>query len=282
MRIDCPSSPSTLQSAFGFPVPFSYGCQLAEACRLRPAQPHAALEPVGLYALDAAGVSAEDGTPYGYADTPVELFVFAWTGVDGGHIAFIVDNLPTDNLELPIAEWYPNNPKGRLLGSDLAQFLQVWIGITRTQESDLAAALADRFSFGIPDDPEAILFDVSVRRDLAATPTLDGLGVELPRGTVDEEYVRSVSWLALDREDPQGWRAPLREASKRLARGEPGTALVLARNARHLWWRADWRSGRDVIRETSTVLVEAYASLHRQHLAARVVSATDWALEQVG
>lgn len=281
MRICCPPDPSALQSAFGFSVPSSYVGLLAEACRFRPAQPQSALEPVGLFAIDAAGVSAEDGTPYGYADTPVELFVFAWTGVDGGHVGFIVDELPTGNRELPVAEWYPNSPKGRLLGLDLAQFLQAWIGITESQDSDLAAALADRFSFGIPDDPAAILIDVSVCRDLAATPTLDGLGVELPSGTVDPEYLSSVTWPASDREDPHGWKGHLREASRRLARGEAGTALVLARNARHLWWRADWRSGRNVIRETSTVLSAAYGSLHRQHLAARVVSRTDWALEHV-
>jgi hypothetical protein len=114
-------------------------------------------------------------------------------------------------------------------------------------------------------------------------PTVDGIGARLPEETIDREYIAGLSWPSRDSRPRSG--APdlsrLTEARRRLEAGEPGTALVLARNIRHLHWYDDWKSGRRCLCETGEILEEAYRRLKRRRAAHNIRVQTDWDLANV-
>jgi len=95
---------------FGFPVPRTYYRFLEIAFQIAPDDPWNVFENLGFHALDATRANPEFVDPgHDYADTPSEAFIFAWAGGDGAHYAFIVDDLPSHAVELPIVEINPSS-----------------------------------------------------------------------------------------------------------------------------------------------------------------------------
>jgi hypothetical protein len=104
----------------------------------------------------------------------------------------------------------------------------------------------------------------------------------LPEETVDRSFLDSIDWPAKD--DISTTLSPpqlLDEADRRLAIGECGTALVIARNYRQLHYYDDWKEGRLIIRRTSEIMEQAYTSLGRHHLVKKIRDQTEWAIANV-
>jgi hypothetical protein len=280
-----------LSDRFGFPVPPSYQELIALAFELVPLDPWNAFEPIEFFSLHVTCANPDFEYPgHDYADTPVEVQVIGWTGTDGGHYGFLVDDLPGEPQELPIVECYPDNGC-RIFGLTLSEFLGVFLAEQYIEEPPedtperqrIMQAVIERFGVVIPDDFEAALAEVwRKRRMQGAIPTVDGCGVMLPEETVDRSYLDSIDWPAKDA-FPSRMSPPelLDEAEHRLAAGEPGTALVIARNYRQLHYYDDWKEGRLIIRRTCEIMEQAYTALGRHHLAKKIRDQTEWAVKNV-
>jgi hypothetical protein len=284
-------SDDDLRARFGFPMPRGYYDLLSLAFDLAPEDPWNAFEPIDLFYLDDTCANPDFEYPgHDYADTPAEVQVIGWTGTDGGHYGFLVDDLPSQAQELPIVECYPNSGC-RVFGLTLSEFLGVFLAEQYIEEPPeetperrrVMQAVIERFGVVIPDDFEAALAEVwRKRRIQGAIPTADGCGVMLPEDTVDRSYLDSIDWPGKD--DFSNRMSPpelLNEAKRRLATGEPGTALVIARNYRHLHWYDDWKEERLIIRRTSEIMEQAHTALGRHHLAKKIRDQTEWAVKNV-
>ncbi|MDY7109741.1 MAG: hypothetical protein SYC29_13985 [Planctomycetota bacterium] len=280
-----------LSRRFGFPLPITYHGLISLAFEVAPQDPWNAFEPVGLLSLHVTHANPGFDYPgHDYADTPVEVNVIGWAGVDGVHFGFIVDDLPDEPHELPMVQCYPDIGCS-LFGLTLPEFLGVFLARQYIEEPPeetperrrVMQAVIERFGVVIPDDFEAALAEVwRKRRMQGAIPTADGCGVMLREETVDRSYLDSIDWpgkteIGRRLSPPQ----LLDEAGRRLATGEPGTALVVARNYRHLHWYDDWKEERLIIRRTSVIMEQAYAALGRHHLAKKIRDQTEWAVNNV-
>lgn len=113
-------------------------------------------------------------------------------------------------------------------------------------------------------------------------PTHDKVGVVVPESTIDRSFLDGLWWPALEpwgmeglelgrtgfRYDPE--RCQIAEA--RLRAGEPGTALVIAKNLRALHFREKRKPWfRQMVEETQQVMAEAYVALNRHLLAERLL-----------
>jgi len=280
-----------LSGRFGFLVPLSYHELISLAFELAPLDPWNAFDPIDLFSLHVTAANPDFEYPgHDYADTPVEVQVIGWTGTDGGHYGFLVDDLPEKPQELPIVECYPNDGC-RVFGLNLPEFLAVFLAEQYIEEPPeetperrrVMQAVIDRFDVTIPGDFEAALAEVWRKRRMhGAIPTADGCGVILPEDTVDRSYLDSIDWPAKD--DISSTLSPPRlldEAERRVVADEPGTALVIARNYRQLHYYDDWKEGRIIIRRTSEIMEQAYTALGRHHLAKKIRDQTEWAVNNV-
>lgn len=284
--------PQDPECLFGAPLPDSYRRLLELATRIQPKEPESALGALALYLTfpQPGRFLRDDGS---YADTPSELFVFASTRVDGGHYGFLVDDVPARPKELPIVRVWPNDGV-QLIALTFREF----VGVVIREADDLpwdpsnrgAGGLVDllRREFRAPRVDDLLKFGESVlaRRLRAPTiPTLDELGIRLPSKSVDRRFLESVRWPAsAEMGIPGSMPADIQlldEAERRLKSGQPGTALVIARNVRWASWYSDWRTDRSVIQRTASILVPAYQTLGRHHAASKVRWLTDWAVREV-
>jgi hypothetical protein len=302
---------SELSRGFGVLLPASYARLWSIAFQLSPDDPANAFEPIGIQCL---GLKERIEESY---DTPPEFFTFGWTGVDSSRYGFVVDdpNHPVD--EYPIAH---SEPESQLEASTLPEFLERCIAteleplgpvgliidipgrgacpptqpspdpraLAREKERtatirQIWAALQPAFGLTECEDPDETLERAwSDRLSAGAVPTVDKLGAMVPEDTVDREYLDSLQWTSDD-----SWRrlppneSRLTEAERRLASGQAGTALVIARNFRFLHWHDDWKSGRNYIRRTAEIMSRAYRELSRDFLADRVNCQTDVVLTNV-
>jgi hypothetical protein len=135
----------------------------------------------------------------------------------------------------------------------------------------------------LPGDLEQVpALALQERVRAGAIATVDQIGAVVPDGSVDRNYLESLSWhgkQSWDRLPPNS--SLLDEAERRLEIGEAGTALVIARNFRFLYWHDDWKRGRVFVRRRSEIMAEAYHCLGRDFHADRVRRQTATVLENV-
>jgi hypothetical protein len=274
---------------FGFPVPPGFIAFMTGLQSISASDPWTVLHTVG---LDAAGTRCHPNFQdrgYDTADTPNEVVPFAYLRSSGAHYGFVVDDVPSKPQELPIAHVEPDGTP-ELLGLDFSEFLQAIVletlsfldnlGLGRESLEELVRVLNPSLNISMPEPLEFgvdwngytvptelinLKRRVAVKRRRAgAIPTADTLGVMLPEETVDREYLESLTWPELDEvlEITPGDQV-LDEAERRLLKGEVGTALVLARNFRFLFWYKDWKGERIYIKRTAEILAKAYGILGR-------------------
>lgn len=303
-----PPTYAEVSERFGFPVPRDYYRLVEIAFQIAPDDPWNAFKRIGLHDLDLTRANPEFKDPgHDYPDTPSEACVFAWAGGDGVHFAFIVDDQPAEPGELPVAEINPSS-RPRIVALKFSDFLRIEIigSLFLCEEAPgadddlgfLIEVFTSAYGFCVPgtvlsscdrggyvDAEERIEMRKRVeleRLEAGAVPTADGLGVLLPANTVDRKFLESLTWPSwTESHDVRPDERLLVEAEKRLARGQPGTALVIARNFRFLFWHHDWQTGKVHITRTSKIMSEAYRLLGRHHAADRVLSTTDWAVQNV-
>ncbi len=278
---------AALSRHHGLRVPIAYFEFVTLARELSPGDPALAFEPLG-FIWDEPGDDEDarwPGDDGRYVGTPAELVVFGRSGTDGGHFGFLVDDETATRGEYPIVEVYPRS-EITIVGATFAEFVGYLVvterevyaaeGESPPPELDRLANLVERrLGVAIPAGRQEAL-DRAKRCRAGTVPTEDGLGIVLPAAGVDADYLADLDW-------PDSAPDPSRldEAERRLEDGEPGTALVLARNFRHLYWYDDWDRGRQFIRRTASILSAAYRALGRDRAAARVRAVTDWAVEHV-
>ncbi len=280
---------TALTMSFGFAVPESLERLLVLAWRYRPENHWDAFESASLMYMGSSLCNpAYDYPGHDYMDTPVEVYVFGWTGCDGAHWGFVVEDLPQEPAELPIAYVYPNY-QTRLVGRSISEFLSLLIvtamadiGADDDDYASEVTAIRDLLvgEFEIDDarNEDAICQDVlSWRIASGAYPTVDGIGVTVPDGTIDRAFLDALVWREGDEPDPMLMRA----GRERFAAGEIGTALVIAKNYRHLFAYSDWKRGKRIIRETADLLQSCYRALGREHLARKMRVQTEWAVAEV-
>lgn len=108
---------------FGFFVPHS--CHSF----VEPEDPWNAFTGLGMFLEESP--SPQHGDP----GIPAELNLFAWTGIDDGHFAFVVDEEPGRLQEFPIAVVRPGESM-YLRGMNFAEFLTL---LFAEEEQSLAA-----------------------------------------------------------------------------------------------------------------------------------------------
>ena len=284
------------------PLPLDYYDLLSLAFETQPDAPWDAFDDLNICSFDltpahpnyrlSPDVYAE------YSGTPAEGVVFAWSGIDGAHYVFVIDNEPESPTELPIARVCSDGCH-RLMGLSFREFvsnamahlfeppLPPEIVGNRTdippsipwsdEESRLIGILKDRFLLDDPvfmDDDELHASLWKRRQESGAIRTEDGLGVKLPADSYDLETIEAQDWSHPDTE--------ILASAETLLDNQPGTALVLARNFRHYFDYTDWNTERRFMPWTADILEAAYLKLDRRHAATKVRVQTTWALENLG
>lgn len=274
---------------FAFPVPHSYYNLLRLAFELHPDDPWNVFD-----AFDVVGLGNTHANPayvypgHDYASTPVEVYVFGWSGTDGGHYGFVVDDLPTYAQELPIVEVYPVDGECRLLGMSVADFLSVRIGESvrdygeewRNQHFELLMSLSDHIS---GKDVDEILIDAILQRaqDGAVFTTNDRCGAKIPMHLVDWEFWTRIDWEAVRYENKMPMHL-LDEAELRLAKGDYVTAFLIAKNLwMYYWQRTPSGDVCEWVRRIGGVMEPAYRILKRPHLSDKLRAVLDWVLREI-
>lgn len=266
----------------GFPVPRDYLTLVELSFALKPEEPWNAFWALGLCYFDLTVACPEyrlDAVNYmEYSGTPAEGVVLAWTGGDGAHYVWIVDDPPPSETEVPIATVCYDGCH-RFCGRTIREFLATTVA-TLEQPTLRELRLIDRLceSFAIDrelrvdaDDVHEMI--VRQRAECGAIPTEDGLGIFLPEGSYNSGVLDAIEWSWPDTNI-------LRLAEDRLS-DEPGTALVLARNFRHHFDYQDWKTERRFMPWTADILETAYLSLNRVRAARKVRAQTEWALRNL-
>lgn len=290
--MDTPTEPTelevsleTLSDAFGFAVPPSVVGLTRAALRLRPEEPHLALEPLGLV-LGGPLYPFLGGHPLSLRvlETPPELFPFAHVLHGEAHFGLVVDDPDgLANAECAVAGLDPRSSEGcRLRAATLPAFLAAQAARAlrelppgadpqehRSTVEDLVAVLATEMTLDWPADPEALAIEGSAARErVLSYRTEDGLGVVVP------EEPAPLELIALDsRRHLIGARDRERvlDCGRRAQRvGAAGAALALARDlVWHLGHRPEW------YRIAIDLMEESYPTLKRPLLAR--VSRREWA-----
>lgn len=277
--MDTEVSLETLSEAFGFAVPPSIVALTRAALRLRPDEPHRALEPIGL-ALGGPLYPFLGGHPISLRvlETPPELFPFAHLPDSDTHFGLVVDD--PDNLagaEGPVARLDPRSSEGcRLLAPTLAGFLAGQAARALRQATpgrqaveDLVAALTQEMALPWPADPDLIEVEASAARErVLSYRTEDMLGVAVPDEPAPLELIALDSRRHLiGARDRERVLACGRRAQRI---GAPGAALALARDlVWHLGHRPEW------YRIAIDLMEESYPTLKRTLLVR--VSRREWA-----
>ena len=279
-------------SGFAFPVPHSYYKLLQLAFELSPRNPWNAFDP-----FDFTGLGNTHANPhYVYpghdtASTPVEIYVIGWTGTDGGHYGFLVDDLPTKSQELPIVEVYPLDGECRLLGMNVTEFLSVRIGESvrdygeqwYKEHYELISRLVCELDVNISRSIDEILTNAILERAQAGCifTTIDRCGTKVPMQLVDWEFWTRIDWDVVRREDEMPMHL-LNEAGSRMGKGDYATAFLIAKNLWMLYWqRTPSGDAREWIRRTGDVMQQAYRILERKHLEEKMRSVIEWILQEV-
>lgn len=290
--MDTPTEPTelevsleTLSEAFGFAVPPSVVGLTRAALRLRPEEPHRALEPIGLV-LGGPLYPFLGGHPISLRvlETPPELFPFAHLPHGEAHFGLVVDDPDgLANGECAVAALDPRSSEGcNLRAGTLPAFLAAQAARAlrdlpagadpqehRSAVEDLVAVLATEMPLQWPADPEATAVEGSAARErILSYRTEDRLGVVVP------EEPAPLELIALDsRRHLIGARDRERvlECGRRAQRvGAPGAALALARDlVWHLGHRPEW------YRIAIDLMEESYPTLKRTLLVR--VSRREWA-----
>ena len=274
---------------FGFPVPTQYYQLLELSFILGPNQPWKTFEPLGLYSLDATLANPSYFySGHDYADTPVEIYVIGWTGADGGHYGFVVDDLPSEPVEFPIAEVYPGSGS-RLLGRNISEFLSVRLsevlndrGPKWLEDNEyIISMLEEKVHCSVFKELDAHLHRTLEDRIRAgAVMTLDGCGSIVPKDQIDWQAWDAIDWgdVSAEQSVPEHL---LVDAERRMTQGDHITAFLIARNFRFLYWHRDFKSDRSYIRRTSSIMESVYTALGRPHLAKKIRLQTEWAVGDV-
>lgn len=269
----------SLSEAFGFAVPAALVGLARAALRLRPDEPHRALEPLGLL-LGGPLYPFLGGQPISLRvlETPPELFPFAHLPHGDAHFGLVADD--PDNLanaECPVARLDPRSSEGCcLLAPSLAAFLAGQAAralrqspADRSALEDLVAALAAEMPLVWPSDPDATAVEASAARErVLSYRTEDMLGVVVPDEPAPLELIALDSRRHLiGARDRERVLACGRRAQRI---GAPGAALALARDlVWHLGHRPEW------YRIAIDLMEESYPTLKRPLLAR--VSRREWA-----
>jgi hypothetical protein len=286
-----PSTHDQLTTALGFPPPPAYARLFDLATRLAPSNPPDAFRPLGLTNLAPDAVGRHAWCAY----TPPEFVVLAWTGAASGQIGFVLDGVDAD-ANPPVAEHTEIDADPvEYAGADLPHYLATLcarpaplrtpFGVLPSPSPSpawrrLRDALVAELAIDVP--PTADAGRAAARRAALArgpVPTEDGLGLIVPECLVDRQFLATVRWSTpphdpfekIHRLNP-GERV-VAEAERRLARGDVGTALALARNISfNAWARAhraqgDRAASLDQIRRAGTIMAAGYTALGRPVVA---------------
>lgn len=274
----------SLDRAFGVPVPMSY-LTLLEIVEELSVDGHLwnALEPIAFYFdRKAYGLSALPTL------TPPELIVCGWTGMDDGHYGFLVDQLDPKSGEYPICRFYSAGGTiaaavaggiGELVGTLVRTYLDDYADEMEPDEQRrlvrLRSLAKQALGTVVPRDKTEVAVRSSERRVARPgfVPTEDGVGMFLPDDSFDRRYLRDLGWPEhLSYRIPTVKDCKLMEvAERRLAQGEPGTALLLMRN---FWYHYNFdrnpKPRKERLLRMTTTLEHAYRALDR-HFAADVL-----------
>jgi hypothetical protein len=272
-----------LDRAFGVPVPASYVALLEIVEELS----------VGGDLWNALPIHfAFDRKAYGLSAlptlTPPELIVCGWTGMDDGHFGFLVDQRAPETGEYPIGEFYSaDGSTAPAMASGIGEFVGCLIRAyyddyrdemepdERRRLKRLHLLAKQRLGTVVPRNDRDVLVRSSERRvaQPGIVPTEDGVGLFLPEDSFDRRYLRTLVWP-----EHLSYRIPTVEecgfmdiAERRLAQGEPGTALLLMRN---FWYHYNFDDHPEPRKERlgrmATTLEQSYRALDR-HFAADVL-----------
>jgi hypothetical protein len=270
-----PFTPDSLTSTFGFPVPLPFVGFLNALC-----QDCATGEAVYERVADALEWDLADEDRR-YQQTPPELFPIAGTGVDGGHIGYLIHAPELALSDYPIARFEPMDRNGAyLLGASTFEAVETQISnMHYAQEDDWQLSPA---SFEWWPEVSARLARLSIvpgpskagrnydgGRSKPVIPTVperwhyvassDGAGVLAPAAQFHPAFMHSLgdrpnSTLVLD--------TALRHAAEHF----PATALWLLRECYWHTWALKTEDNIGLCQAMS----DAYASLGRPSLAAVV------------
>ena len=276
----------SLCSELSWSVPLDYIAFLECSFQVSPERPADAFESIGLGTLDGTIASPTYSlTKENYAEyvaTPAEGAVIAWTGVNGSHFVFLLDDEPDVPVELPVAR-VSGDGCHILYGLSFREFLCNALSFVSEETTPLGDELAHplehlrrHFDLSIPefsDETEQHAKILERRMATGAYPTEDGLGVLLPDDSIDQKYIQSANWKHAN--------TKLLMDAEALLDDQPGTSLLLARNFRHLHYYSDWKGERRIMPWTCDILEKAYLTLGRTHAAKKIRVQTDWAMENL-
>jgi hypothetical protein len=260
---------------------------LAIARKLNPKDPANAFDPLMLCRLDRHGFRAE------HAESPPELAIFGWTGNDDGHYGFIVDDPRETADEYVIGMFYGDGTLCGIVAPRLPEFLGVLCRQIAQDEPEgeagekyrrVAKALKDGLDVKVPRwNVDVSGRAVRKRNAKKPIPTEDGIGLVLPDATVDRAYLSKLKWpkrkWPFDPEIPRDDRL-LVEAERRLKSGEPGTALVIARNFFfHYVYDRNKRTEKARVKRIQNIAEKAYRALDRDYAADLVRLRTQFYME---
>ena len=269
-------SPQELARAFGFEIPESVAA-LTRILNQHLVDPVASLEELNLADVEDGPLAGNVAEAHWSPSVPVEVHRLSGTGTDGGVFGFVVDD--RDALyDRPFVECYPDESANHRWDYLLEALQMLTIFRMREDEHewlprnrDLAEALREFARMSSPSLPEGLI----------KARTTDGCGVFLPRGSYDPRRGLSEEWDASFEDLDVDGGLRLLDAAESLMSSEPGSALVIARNVRHLQWGADWLAERAVLPRTADILTEAYRALDRDWLIPRLEEQTSWAIANI-
>jgi hypothetical protein len=278
-----PPTYEQLCERLGFPVPRSYSRFIELTIPDATAEDWEPFRDLPFLNLNNAGASAIS------ISKPANSVIFGWTGCDSEHFIFVMDDEPIDDRERPIAFWpIDGREETGVIAGSFPEFLQYLIGsgadefMERDERERLHGLVQEEFGLSEVRAAEEIVEAARARRmqQPNIVPTRDNIGLALPPAATDRKYLDSIRWRAFDDRTPPDAQL-LDEAERRLAKGELGTAIVIAHNYRFIHWYDDWNSGASIIRRTNDVLASAYQQLGRNLAVAEVERQTEWNLFNV-
>ena len=270
-----PFSRESLTSTFGFPIPLPFVTFLNALCQDCTTDEAVCERVADVLQCDLAGEEQR------YEQTPPELFPIAGTGVDGGHIGYVIHAPELTLPDYPIARFEPMDGNGvYLLGTSTFEAVETKISFNmrfalehnwRSLASfdwwpEVSARLTQ---LGIVPDPSKAgrnYDDGHFRSVIPAVPqgwhyirSSDGVGVLAPAAQFHPTFSHFL-------DDRPNSTFVLDAASGHAAQGFPATTLWLLREC---YWHT-WAPATEDILGLCQGMSEAYSSLGRPSLAAVV------------
>ncbi|MBI3928615.1 MAG: hypothetical protein HY319_23955 [Armatimonadetes bacterium] len=270
--MDLEPTQENISEAFGFQVPPSLAMLVGLARRLRPEEPHRALEAIGIE-LGGPLFGFLGGQPTSMREphTPPELFPFLYQPAWQLHIGYVVDEPETAcGDEFMLAGLSVEAPeKCGMLARNLPELLSALVHDAGEAAETVATTLCADFELGDCGGLDKARAAAKKERDACSSYcTDDRIGVRVPEEPAPLEllHVEFRRHLIGTRE-----RDRVLDAGRRALKiGAPGAALALARDL--IWTLGERTHWYQIALE---LMEEVYPALHRPLLAR--VARREWA-----